>query len=235
MRCALLHGFAGDPAVWDDAIAAWLLPEPPFALALPGHGEPLAATWDDNLARLATRVARCDVVVGYSLGARLALGLLATARAPRVVLIGVNPGISGDERVQRRAVDAEWAKLVRTQGIAAFLEAWERQPLFATQLRVPASRLDARRRRREQLDAEDLARSLEIMGLSAMPDYRDAMTANRARIALLAGGDDTKYATLGRTLPAAWFETIPDCGHDPTLESPALLAAAIARAVRALR
>src|SRR5262245_25660458 len=36
MSCALLHGFAGDPAVWDDVIAAWALPESPIAVALPG-------------------------------------------------------------------------------------------------------------------------------------------------------------------------------------------------------
>src|SRR5262245_2609400 len=36
MRCGLLHGFAGDPAVWDDVIASWTLREAPIAIALPG-------------------------------------------------------------------------------------------------------------------------------------------------------------------------------------------------------
>src|SRR5206468_95321 len=131
----------------------------------------------------------------------------ANGHCARGVLIGVNPGITDDERDSRREFDAAWARLLRTQGVAAFTEAWEAQPLFATQVRAPIARLEARRRRRTQLDAEQLARSLEIMGLAAMPDYRNAMAANRDRIALIAGADDKKYAQLGRTLPCASFET----------------------------
>ena len=235
MRCALLHGFAGDPSAWDDVIAAWQLEDAPLPLALPGHGAAMAKTWDENLAQLARQLEDCDVAVGYSLGARVALGLVATGYCARGVLIGVNPGITDDERDSRREFDAAWARLLRTQGIAAFTEAWEAQPLFATQARAPIARLEARRRRRTQLDPEQLACSLEIMGLAAMPDYRSAMAANRDRIALIAGADDKKYAQLGRTLPSASFETIPDSGHDPTLERPAALAGAISRAVQRLR
>ena len=57
MRCALLHGFAGDPSVWDDVLAAWQLPERPRVIALPGHGGgSVQATWDANLAAVATRI-----------------------------------------------------------------------------------------------------------------------------------------------------------------------------------
>src|SRR5437899_7474795 len=99
MRCALLHGFAGTPAAWDDVIDAWQLPSPPLAIALPGHGGgPVLPTWDDNLAVVARAIAGCDVVVGYSLGARVALGLVASGLATFGVLIGVNPGIQDAER-----------------------------------------------------------------------------------------------------------------------------------------
>jgi len=58
---------------------------------------------------------------------------------------------------------------------------------------------------------------------------------HRDRIALIAGADDAKYVAIAAGLPSASFETIPDSGHDPTLEQPAVLAAAIARAVQRLR
>lgn len=236
MRCALLHGFAGDPAAWDDVIAAWQLPEPPVAVALPGHGGgPVRASWEDNLAAVAQAVAGCDVVVGYSLGARVALGLVASGRCARGVLIGVNPGISDEERASRREFDAAWARLLRGSGLGAFADAWEAQPLFATQARVPEARRAARRARRLQLDAEQLARSLEVMGVAAMPDYWSAIPAHRDRIALLAGADDAKYVAISQGLPAASFEVIPGSGHDPTLEQPVTLAHAIARATAALR
>jgi 2-succinyl-6-hydroxy-2,4-cyclohexadiene-1-carboxylate synthase len=236
VKCALIHGFAGSPAAWDDVIAAWALPEPPLALALPGHGGGMVrATWDENLAAIAQAMAGCDVAVGYSLGARVALGLVVSGRVPHAVLIGLNPGVADADREERRAADLEWARRARTQGSDEFFAAWEGQPLFATQARVPAGRRAARRERRRLLDRDQLAQSLEHMGLAAMPDYWSAVPAHRDRIALIAGADDAKYVAISQGLPAAFFETIPDSGHDPTLEQPAALARAIGRAVIALR
>jgi 2-succinyl-6-hydroxy-2,4-cyclohexadiene-1-carboxylate synthase len=221
MRCALLHGFAGDPAVWDDVA----IPGEP--IALPGHpgGGPLAGDWTANLDAIAARIGRCDVAIGYSLGARVALGLVASGRVPRGILISVNPGIAEAERAARRGRDAAWARLARDRGIDAFLAAWEAQPLFATQQRAPADRLAVRHTRRRALDPAQLARSLETMGLAEMPDYRGQVDD---RCALIAGGDDGKYVAIARALPAP-LEIITGSGHDPLLEQPAALAAALGR------
>lgn len=236
MRCALLHGFCGHPANWEDVIAAWQLPVEPVAVALPGHGGgPVAPTWEDNLAAIAGAIAGCDVVVGYSLGARVALGLVASGRCGRGVLIGVNPGISDAERPARREFDAAWTRLLRAEGIAAFVDAWAAQPLFASQRHADAARLAERRARRLAHDPEQLAQSLEVMGLAAMPDYWSAVPAHRDRLALVAGADDAKYVAIAQSLPAAAFELVEGAGHDPTLEQPAALAGAIARAVARLQ
>ena len=236
MRCALIHGFAGDPACWDDVIAHWDLPAPPIAIALPGHGgSPVRGSWDENLDVIAAAIAGCDAVVGYSLGARVALGLVAAGRCAFGILIGCNPGIADTERAARREFDAAWVRVLRTEGVEAFIAAWERQPLFATQMRAPAARIAARRARRLALDAEELARSLEAMGLAAMPDYWSAVLAHRDRLALISGADDAKYVAIAESLPAKLHATIAESGHDPTLEQPELLAAAIGRAARSLR
>jgi pimeloyl-ACP methyl ester carboxylesterase len=226
VRLVLLHGFAGDPASWDDVAIDG------DRLALPGHlgGGPLAGDWAGNLAAIAARIGRCDAVIGYSLGARVALGLVAGGHVPRGVLISVNPGIADAERAARRASDAAWAELARGRGIAAFLAAWEAQPLFATQQRAPAERLAARRTRRLALDPAELARSLETMGLAEMPDHRGEVDA---RVALIAGADDAKYVAIARALPAP-LELVAGSGHDPLLEQPAALAAAIERSLAAL-
>ncbi|MDX2089819.1 MAG: alpha/beta fold hydrolase [Kofleriaceae bacterium] len=222
MRIALLHGFLGSPEVWND-----IAPAPARAVPLPGHGGgPVRATWDANLDAVADEIGACDLVVGYSLGARVALGLVATKRVPRGVLVSVNPGIPDDERAARRASDAAWAAKLRTEGLAAFLAAWEAQPLFATQARVPQALRDARKARRASLDPEQLARSLEVMGLAEMPDYRRYVDA---RCTLVVGADDAKYVALANALPAR-VEIIAACGHDPTLEQPRALAAILAAA-----
>ena len=223
VRTVLLHGFAGDPASWDD------VPIDAERIALPGHpgGGALEDDWAANIAAIAARIGRCEIVVGYSLGARVALGLVIGGHVPRGVLISVNPGITDHERAARRAGDAAWAELARRRGIAAFIDAWQAQPLFASQARAPAERRAARSARRLALDPDQLARSLETMGLAEMPDYRAHVDD---RFALIAGADDAKFVAIARALPAP-LELVADSGHDPLLEQPAALAAAIDRAI----
>lgn len=235
MKCALLHGFAGDPSAWDDVIDVWKIPHQPRAVPLPGHGGgPVLDTWDENLDAVATATVGCEVIVGYSLGARVALGLVARGLATHAVLIGVNPGIADTERAARREFDAAWTRLLRAEGMAAFHDAWIDQPLFATQKRVPEEKRAARRAHRLALDPEQLARSIEVMGLAAMPDYWSVVSAHRDRIALIAGAEDAKYVAISSGLPARSFEQIEGSGHDPTLEQPLALATAIARSVAKL-
>jgi 2-succinyl-6-hydroxy-2,4-cyclohexadiene-1-carboxylate synthase len=220
MKLAFIHGFANTPHVWDRFYGA--------RITLPGHGAPMRDTWDACLASIAVDA---DIVVGYSLGARVALGLVAAQRVPRAVLISVNPGIDDDAREPRRVIDASWATMLRERGIEAFITAWEAQPLFASQARVDEARRASRRARRLELDPEQLARSLEVMGLAEMPDYRSQIDR---RIALIAGADDAKYVAIAQAYDVH-REIIADSGHDPTLEQPVALRAAIERSIEALR
>jgi len=238
LRVAFIHGFAGDARAWDDVIAGLPWVEP-VRVDLPGHGAPAVASWDDGLAAVAAASGSVGAVVGYSLGARVALGLVATDRAPAAILIGVNPGLTTDaERHARAASDAVWAAMLRDRGVVAFADAWETQPLFATQAHAPAERVIAKRARRRALDPEGLAKSLETMGLAAMPDYRAAIRARAARLHLIVGGDDTRFLAIARALvaanPALPLDVIAGSGHDVALERPAELARAIARALARL-
>ena len=215
----LLHGFAGDPSVWRD------VPVEGNAIALPGHGgSEVRPTWDENLDALGTH----EVAIGYSLGARVALGLFARGRAKRAILIGVNPG-RVDDRAARRASDAAWARMLRTEGLAAFADAWAAQPLFATQRRVAPEQLAARRAQRLRHDPEQLARSLEVMGLAEMPDHTAAL--RDPRVTVIAGADDAKYLAIARELGVHVVE-IAGSGHDPTLEQPVALAAQLSNLLR---
>lgn len=216
-----LHGFVGDPAVWDG-----VAPDGVHALALPGHrgGPAVAPTWDANLDAVLAHadLERVDLAIGYSLGARVALGLLATGRARRAILIGVNPGLADPaERAARAAADATWIARLRTRPLAEVLDAWEAQPIFATQARFP-ERVAARRARRLAHDPHALADNLAAMGLAAMPDLRAAVDD---RAVLIAGALDAKFTALHATLAARAHHAIADSGHDPTLEQPAALAA----------
>ena len=119
----LLHGFTGAPDVWDPVTAC--LGGPTVAETLAGHHADLLEPggFADEVLRLRARLAgRAPVhLVGYSMGARLALALSLAAPAwvRRLTLIGVNPGLEDDAaRAARVAADEAWARLLETEGIA---------------------------------------------------------------------------------------------------------------------
>jgi 2-succinyl-6-hydroxy-2,4-cyclohexadiene-1-carboxylate synthase len=238
MNHVLLHGFTGDRSTWNEVIEHWQPEQPPLAVDLPGHGAgpEVADSWDANLHVIARGLGpelSAATVVGYSLGARVALGLVASGRAQRAVLIGVNPGISEDERLARARADADWIDVLRSHGIDTFASRWEAQPLFSTSRHLPA---DARHRRQQVRRAQSagaLARSLQHMGLAAMPDYRPQLAALASRLTLVVGGDDAKFAAIAAAIvaqvPAIPLHQIPDSGHEVCLEQPRALAALLAR------
>ena len=240
----LLHGFTGAPPSWDRVVAALPAAYPAAALALPGHhpAAPVATGFAANVDWVAEQLTRARLdgchLVGYSLGARAALGLaLRHPSIPvRLTLIGVHPGLdAAAERARRIDSDRGWIELLRTRGGRAFVDAWERIPLFATQeQRAPAAARVRQREIRLGHDPEGLARSLEHMGLGVMPYQGDRLAELAMPVTLVAGARDQKFANLARMAAArmarACVELVPDCGHNLLLEAPAAVATTISLA-----
>lgn len=254
-RWVLLHGFAGTPSFWDPLLAE-LPPElaaRALAPALAGHGTPTRpappavpgkGSFDAEVDRLAATLRAAGVsetspafLAGYSLGGRLALGLLV--RHPELfaaaALVGAHPGLaSAEERAARRAADERWAELLEADGLDAFLDAWQAQPIFATQSHGERAEL---RRLRRGLDPRALAGAMRALGLGSMPDRRPRLAAIETPVTLVAGERDAKFRVLGAEmaakLPRAALRLVPGCGHNPLLEAPGALAALLAEAAAA--
>ncbi len=249
----LLHGFTGAPASFDE-LAALLRERAGGALdvycpRLLGHGAAAGGVhaFDDEIGRLTAELEDRRLtgahLCGYSLGARLALGLLA--RAPRLftsaTLIGVHPGLSTEaERSERRTADERWARLLEERGLAAFLSAWQAQPLFASQAGLERTggpdALARQRELRSAHDAAELARSLRVLGLAEMPSYRGTLLAPPVPTTLVVGARDTKFLELARSsaerCAALALEVIEGVGHNVVLEAPEALADVLLRAVK---
>ena len=241
MKTALfLHGFTGAPASYDAVREHLGERYRVIAPPLSGHaGQPFegVTSFDDELSRLLALLGeeRDAVLCGYSLGARLALGLLVKApeRFARALLIGVHPGLAdAADRAERRAGDARWAAVLREQGVGAFVERWQAQALFASQGRLPADLLARQRALREAHDAEGLALALERFSLGEMPCYWPALPALATPTTLAAGELDQKFVDLARKaareLAIAKVLIAPSVGHNLLLERPDLVARAIA-------
>jgi 2-succinyl-6-hydroxy-2,4-cyclohexadiene-1-carboxylate synthase len=238
VRWVLLHGFTQRPESFL-ALASSLGPgTAALALELPGHGGDLASDqerFEDAVAALAAPIRALGEpvhLVGYSLGARLALGLLLAhpASFARATLIGVHPGLEDDaERERRRADDRALASLLRDQGLEAFLARWEALPLWGTQGSLPDEAQAAQRAWRRSHHPAGLARSLETVGLAEMPSAWPRLGELAMPVQLAAGERDAKFRALAERmlphLPSGTLAVVPGAGHNVPLEAPAALAA----------
>ena len=229
-RTLLLHGFTGSATDWADLG----IRSPALAIDLPGHGRSPAPIhvgedcFDAELDWLLGQLpASIDRLVGYSLGGRIALGLLrlAPARFRAAAIIAADPGLTDPaERSARRDADRRWLALLREQGITEFVSAWEAQPLFASQAGVPRQRLEAQRKQRLAQSAEGLARSLECFGLGQMPPTWSTIRSWRGRLHWFSGDADPKFAEIAAKVaalrPPTALTLLPGVGHNPLIESP---------------
>ena len=232
----LIHGFTGSPASFDDLAARLSEGSAPrlHRPALVGHADAVPHPYhrfEQEVDRVAAEIRQSGAsgahLCGYSLGARVGLGLLARHAClfRSATLIGLHPGLnSAAERALRIGADERWCQLLIRQGIQAFSTAWEAQPIFATQRELPGALLARQRRIRTHHSALGLVRSLRILGLGQMPSYRGVFQSQPLRVRLLVGALDANFVRLGQELAGAssrvQLEVVEGAGHNLLLEAP---------------
>ncbi len=239
-RLVCLHGFTGDPGAWDAVLS--VLPDDIHAIcpSIAGHHPDLPRTeqtFEDEVDRLAALLPAAGGpyhLAGYSLGGRLALGLLVRHHRlfAAATLIGTHPGL-GDatERRDRAASDERLASRLERDGLEPFVDHWQSLPLFGTQRALPPEILAAQRARRLRHTPEGLAHALRTLSLGRMPDYRRHLPEIDLPVHLMAGERDEKFRRLAESmaaaLPSAALEIVPAAGHNLLLEAPGAVAAAM--------
>jgi 2-succinyl-6-hydroxy-2,4-cyclohexadiene-1-carboxylate synthase len=189
------------------------------------------STFAGRVAEITEATSPGTVLVGYSMGGRLALH--AAIRRPHalraLVLVGASAGIEDETaREERRLADERLADWMEGRSIEAIGEAWERLPVFATQSRELR---DALRPGRLSHDPADLASLLRTAGQGALPPVWDRLGEVVAPTLLLAGEADDAYVQaayrMGEALPRSVVRLVPGAGHAPHLEKPDAFAAAL--------
>jgi 2-succinyl-6-hydroxy-2,4-cyclohexadiene-1-carboxylate synthase len=231
-----LHGFMGSSADWQDVVAA--LGDRSFCIApdLPGHGVSLGLTPDaytiEGSARALLLVldeleVELPVMVGYSMGGRLALyvALRYPKRCAGLFLESASPGLeSVEERKARREADEEKARRLESGDFEKFLSDWYRQPLFAPLAKdeeLLRRTIEARRRN----EPVELARSLRGMGTGSQPSLWGELEDLAVPALAVAGGLDGKYAGISSRManisPRVEPVVVPGVGHNVHDEAPA--------------
>ena len=173
-----------------------------------GHGsfqcdDPTQYGLDTQLEYWFARIPKGSVLIGYSMGGRLALQF--ACRYPEhlsgLVLIGATPGIEDlDERIMRQKWDRSQADRIREVGIERFYNEWQRLPIIATQQRIdPAIQTKMKANRLAQ-SIEGLANSMTHFGTGTMPDCWDALPNLTVPTLLMVGEEDAKYRGLANQM-----------------------------------
>jgi len=232
----LVHGFTGGASTWK-ASRDHRPGMTTIAPDLLGHGDSdcpperdrysMTAVVDD-LVRLVRQLGLGRVIVlGYSMGGRLAmhLALAAPEIVEVLVLESTSPGIeSRQERLARVTSDEKLADDIERDGIAAFVARWEALPLFASQADLPAAVRESLRRQRLRQDPRGLANNLRGMSVGRQESLWTRLSELSMPQLIVAGALDRKYCDIARTMseaaPGARLSIIPDAGHAVHLERP---------------
>ena len=205
--------------------------------SLPGAA---AADWFPDAARrlerACARLPAAPVVVGYSMGGRLALytALRHPGSARGLVLLGADPGIAEPAaRAERGARDealaCELAAAGGERAFAAWLRRWYAAPLFGRLNRHPAFGALLRRRMRGRPEA--LAAALRGLSVSRQPPLWEALPRLRIPALFIAGADDAKYHEVADRIAALgppWQAAVcPDAAHAVHVEQPEAVAGLI--------
>lgn len=234
-RATLLHGFLGSPADFAEVLARLA---PGIACDCVALAELGCASVGEAARALAARLERhpCELLVGYSMGGRIALELAALrpGLAPRLLLLSASPGLLDPAERARRADedDARAAEIAR-DGIGPFVGRWYALPLFAPFAAHPS--FSATRVRRAQGEAAFWSRAVAGCSPGRADARWDALRARAASTVLAAGARDERYAAIAaraaETAPALRVELVPNAGHVLPLEAPGACARLIERAL----
>ncbi len=151
-----------------------------------------------------------DVLLGYSMGGRLALDLLQKERFDKAIIVSAGLNAPDDAR---RVRDAEWARRFESGEWSSLMRDWNAQPVFGGH---------TLERREEDYDRRELARQLREWSPAVLPPPR--LEAIDIPVLWIAGERDAKYVEIARTavarLPRAELWICPAAGHRVPWEQP---------------
>lgn len=232
----LLHGFTGSAASWSDLRTPLVaLGLRVIAIDMLGHGQSDAPS---DPTRYSIEHCRADIIallqtlgigpgeailLGYSMGGRIALYTALSGFFRALILESASPGIAeADERKRRRLADGALADRIEREGVAAFVTSWEQLPLFASQQVLPAAQREALHQQRLNNHAPGLANSLRGVGTGRQPDLYEQLHTLAIPTLVIAGELDQKYCTIARAmaqkLPRSQLAIVLGAGHTVHLE-----------------
>lgn len=220
---AFLHGFTQTGRSWQPVLDRLHLPITAQLLDAPGHGHSTVS--DRNLSQIGSDIVETistGVLVGYSMGARMALhaALTKSSKITALCLISGTAGLdTQQERDNRREHDDSLAQRIEKIGVPEFITEWLSNPLFAG-LTEATNQLDDRLRN----TAAGLAASLRTSGTGTQMPLWDQLPTIGIPVLIIAGENDQKFVKLAQRMaglfPRCELHVMKNVGHTAHLEDP---------------
>lgn len=230
----LLHGFMGSGAIFDELSKELAHDSRVIALDLLGHGSSEGAemhyrfSTNEQVADLRTFIERIIdrpvILMGYSMGARLALSF--AIKYPQLlaglILESGSFGLEDPSEAQmRQSLDGHRADEIQAN-FKDFLVHWNAMPLFQSlhSKVLPSEYCTIQTFQ----DPFWMANSLLGFGTGTMPCLHNELVKLKVPTQLLVGGDDAKFVAINQRmhqqLPNSYLSVIRNSGHRIHIDSP---------------
>jgi len=232
-----LHGSVADPSVWL-GLRKWMGAKA-IGWDLLVDADLSFDGWTQRFVTAMRRLGRASgppVVVGYSLGARMALHALQAAPElfSAAVLVGPNPGM-GDpgERSRRLGRDRQWARKAREMSWQSFLDEWDAQSVLQGSLDPAVVRPWQQSRLALEARRLAVARTFEMWSPGIQQSLVTRLSKVSLPVMLVAGGEDERYARmaveLAGLMPEAESWVVAGAGHRLPWELPGVFFRGVGR------
>lgn len=253
-----LHGFLGTSEDWVPMMKALSPSARVIAVDLPGHGESEILQHDvensnqisfsvQSVADLLLKLIRnitdgAVVVVGYSMGARIALhmALNQNHKISGAVIISGSPGLRDEASKRRRsAIDRSRAHFLSSCGLENFLETWYSAKMWASLREHP--KFDSLvRTRMKHNNIKALSKVLADSSIGTQKSLWEDLKHLKSPLLIVAGEKDPKFKEISQQMcreirkhkdresdGLCEMIIIPDSGHAVHVENPLPLVRAI--------
>jgi 2-succinyl-6-hydroxy-2,4-cyclohexadiene-1-carboxylate synthase len=196
----------------------------PLCLDAPGHGtNKNGARSLPQCADVIAQEMKPGILVGYSMGARIALhvALQHPRMVSQLVLISGTPGLTTDsEREARQKSDNELADRIEEIGTDAFIDEWLALPIFSGLSTETNQRSDRLRN-----TAKGLSDSLRFAGTGTQESQWPNLHQLSMPVHLIVGELDEKFTAIAREMKPlismSELTVVGNAGHTVHLENPA--------------